>query len=362
MKKLFMLIISLIIIPSVIGINVNESNREYAESRIFNTSDSYIIHWSEDNKEYRSVKSWDLGVRRVYNNTFATLEIDPHYKQIITVLESDEAGQFTTIKIRLEENPNNPYESRTVPFQACVNTTKIFNSRRFEVPNTFCPEEMTQYFIGNINFDTDYIIRFLEHPRPYIWWFGTDDYDGTFGQGGIGDGLDVCLFAFAEISLNQTQTYVGQTFKMGMKWNKDSGLGCPSAYLENQNYNDLSVWRMISGTTPPTNTNLVCSTPTCNKFTPTINVWYYDTVECYSAGNISLRVWITASPSAIPSPTRNMECLPVPVPEDTIIRPEDSFIIEDLILKDKEKKGYWLVLGVLPLVVVLTKKKRKKEN
>lgn len=319
MKWLLIILGLLLTINGALALPITEVSRDYVESRVYNTTNTYTIDWSEDGNEYRTNRTWDLGIRKVYNSTFAVLEIDPHYRQIITVLENDEEGMFTKISLRLEENPDNPYPGRTVPFRACVNATKIYNANRFEVPNTFCPESMTQYYIGNIRFDRDYTVRFLDHPKPYVWWLGEDDYDGTFGQGGIGDGLPICEGVGADISLNQTQTRVNNSFIFKIKafYIGPNSIGCSASWAYAQNYNDLSQWRTITSTNPPLNTNLRCLSGTyCRQQYPAWNVWYSKTVKCTSAGNRTVRTYVVGYPNNAASLNKNMECLNLPSEEE----------------------------------------------
>lgn len=341
------------------SIRINETNRDYVESRIYNTTDRYVLNWTTDGNEYRSNKTWDSGVRRVQNNTFANLELDPHYAQIIEILQSDENNQFTKIRFMLLENPDNPYPERTVPFRACVNTTKIFGGRRFEQENTFCPETMTQYGFDRVQFNNWYTVRFIEHPKPYVWWFGEDDYDGTFGQGGIGDGLPTCSGIVVRIQLNQTQTYVGSKYTHKIRVDYITApTGCSISSLEAQQLNDLSQWRVIP-TTTTNNTNLNCTGTSCAQTSPAWNTWYTKTVTCTEAGNRTTRTRAIGSPYSSNSATRNMECLPIPEPE-----PEPVTDIIDITPPPKNRDRFNpLFFTLFPLMAfVMIQQKNKEKN
>lgn len=350
----------LILLNSGFGaaINITPENREYVESRIYNTTNTYVINYTEDGNEYTVRDNGYYGLRKVFNSTFWLVEIDPHYAQVIRVIENDDNGQFITLGLTLIENPNDPYPNNNVPLRACVNATKIQNANRFEVPNTFCREGTTQYELGNLLFNREYTVRFNEHPTPYMWWLGEEDPDGTYGQGGIGDGLPTCDGMYASIRLNGSTTanavmLVGQETQMSMKanWFGSSQYGCSVTSLENQNYNLLPAWKIIP-TLTQTNSRLNCTGAICSRSSPAWNVWYNKQVTCDKVGNVSVRVAIFGTaPSKANSPTRNIECRETPTEEE----------IAEVVLPPKSKERFnplWLsTFGLMAFTAIILKKK-----
>jgi len=292
-------------------IPINDTNREFLEPRIsvlslYDTNDTYFINYSLDGNEYRANETEKFGAEVVKGIGLYTIEIDGYVSQKITILDN------YTLRLLVEENPENPYPKSRIPVRLCMNNNSVKNANRFETDIPYCDSEK-EYYVGNIRIGSEYAVRLNENihdTSSLIWWLGEDDLDGTYGQGG---GLPSCDFVFADISRNQTQTYVNDTFIMGMKWDS-VGVGCSVSYLEEQNLNDVPAWKLI-GTGVPTNTNLQCLSSSCSKYSPAYNTWYYRTVKCTEEGNRSLRVYISSRNNKYNSPTRNMECLPLPTIE-----------------------------------------------
>lgn len=297
------------------AIPITEQNRDYAESRIVALDEnSYFINYSTDGNEYRANSSQFIGVRNIRGIGFYTIEIDGSIAQKITIIDNN------TIEFTTYENPEHPYISSRVPLRLCMNNNAVKNARRFETEIPYC-ESDKEYYVGNILIGATYTVRLEEsiyNTTKLIWWLGTDDLDGTYGQGG---GLPTCNYKQAEISLNQTQTYVNSSFKFGIRYTV-SGTGCGSVNsLEAQQYNNLPAWRMIPSN-PIANTNLDCNGAICSKSSPTLGVWYYKTVKCNAVGNRSVRTAIFSSfDTNYNTPAQNMECLPIPTtePPETLI-------------------------------------------
>ena len=278
----------LLTIVGAFAINVTDENRAYAESRITNTSDTYVINWTTDGREY-TTREVGLGIRRVGNSTFWTIELDPHMAQLIRVIDVDEFGQFTKIGLTLLENPNDPYNSSTVPLRACVNTTKVIGGRRFEVENTFCNVGSTQYYLDRIPFNAEFIVRFSDHPRPYVWWLGELDPDGTYGQGGGGDGLPTCDFMTTQITAPNNVT-VGVPFSYGQIGliNVNPSVGCTIVWFRRQS-NTTSPTTFALIPTTSTGINMNCTGVSCQDTAPAVQTWYYRNVTCEKEGDQFIR-------------------------------------------------------------------------
>lgn len=304
------LFIHLFFILATIGgvlsyVPIDDTNRGYVESRVYNTSDSYIINYTETGVEYRANSSERVGVRVVKGIGMYTIEADPHVGQIIRILDNNTLT-FTTF-----ENPLNPYPSSRIPLRVCMSNNEAQNANRFETDLPYCDHDK-EYYLGNVQVGSTYTVRLLEslyNTSSLIWWLGADDLDGTYGQGG---GLPTCDFVFADIYRNQTQTYVGNSFIMGMKWDA-VGTGCGASALYEESYTSIPAWKTIP-TINSSDTNLQCLSGSCYKTSPAFDTWYYRTVKCKWEGNRSLRVRVASRDTFYNSPTRNMECLNVPTP------------------------------------------------
>lgn len=311
MKKLFFFLLLLVGVLVTIGgvfayVPVTDTNRGLIEERIYSYNNTYVINYSHDGQEYRVTNlSQIIGAGRIFNKSFKLLEMDGSIGQKIEIGNNGTTISFTTF-----ENPEHPYSSSRVPLRVCVNNVDFLNANRFETDVNYCNHDK-EYYFGNVKIGETYTVRIREgtvlNMSGLLWWLGEDDYDGTFGQGGIG----YCDYVFADIYRNQTQTWVNSTFIMGMKW-EGTDADCTASRLEEQNYLDTSAWKLIS--TGSLYTNLVCPANNCYKVSPARNTWYYRTVKCDEAGNRSLRVYILSGFTAYNSPTRNMECLNVPTP------------------------------------------------
>ena len=264
---------------SVNAVPIDESNIDYVESRIYNTSDSYIINWSEDGNEYTVTDNNYYGLRRVLNNTFWLLELDSHLAQIIRVIDTDSNGQFTTIGITLIENPDNPNPTPTIPVRACVNGTTIRGGNRFRQEVEECDGEQ-EYYIGRVPFNVEFPIRFVEHPTPYIWWLGE-------GQGGGGDGIPTCNSVGASESRNATNGTIVYSYTYGGIMIPNQPAGCSGVSITFQT-NQTGSWAVI----PTTNTSdfLDCKGVSCIVLPAGLNTWYYRSIQCDKTELVHTRI------------------------------------------------------------------------
>lgn len=344
-----LLLLFLLILPFSTAININESHREFVESKILVlNNDTYFINWSGDEYEYTVTDGNYYGVRRVLNNTFWLREIDAHVSQSIRIIEVDSQGKFTKIGVTVMENPDNPNPTVDVPLHACVNATTIRRANRFVQEHDWCTGD-TEYYLERIPLNNEFIIEFDGHPESmsYEWWLGE-------GQGGIGNGLPTCDGMYASIRLNGSTTanaimLVGEQTQMSMKasWQGASQYGCSVTSLENQNYNLLPAWRMIP-TLSQSNSRLNCTGAICSRSSPAWNVWYNKQVTCDKVGNVSVRVAIFGTaPTKANSPTRNIECRETPPS-----------------VEDVEVWFLWLfmALGITGGITIMRKKKDVKKR
>lgn len=253
------------------AVPINDSNYLYVESRIYNTSDSYIINWSEDGQEYTVTDGLNYGYRRVLNNSFWLTELDPHIAQIIRIIEVDENDQFITIGVTILENPNDPNPTADLPLRACVNNTEIMNARRFEEPTDWCSGDK-EYYLDRIKFNEEYTIRFLSHPS-YEWWLGE-------GQGGIGNGVLLCSAWYITDTIpSPSAGNISFKYNHSIKWTQNNP-GCQVSifiWATNQSFNWADHKRI------PTNNDsepLDCVGVDCDQSSPTLNTWYTREPRC----------------------------------------------------------------------------------
>lgn len=299
-------------------ITINDTNRNYVESRIttldiIRARDTYFINYSEDGNEYRITENDYIGVREVNGIGLYIIEIDPHVSQKITFLDN------YTLRVLIENNPNNPYPEPRIPLRLCINNNSVRNAKRFETDIPYC-ESDKEYYVGNILIGAEYAIRLNEDIRNttgLIWWLGTDDLDGTFGQGG---GLPVCSGVAVSLTLNETSVYYDQKINAVF-----SALyfpyqaGCTITDERLQALDTTSTWRLIPPAASPNPlVPFVCREGASCLVSPASWGTNYDRrISCNTTGNWSVRNLYRGTKSgvsySVASPTRVVECLPPPV-------------------------------------------------
>lgn len=307
-----------ITIEAVIALPGIEKDFTRNESRIENLTEikngEMVVRPDNNvNIPIRPEQGEKAGIRCFYGNInrcYHVLEVDPWIGMKFKPVNNNLTGNHELHFMVFEETRR--YLYRDVPVTFCVNGTMPIGRFKKVDSSPWCDGSFEHiYEMDRLTFDTRRIITLPETPTTWQVWFGGDDLVGVSPQG-FGDGLPTCTYITAQISINQTQTYVGNEFTFKIKAAPENGYpGCSLTSLEAQNRNDVPAWKVIS-TANVTNSNLICNSASCIQNPASFNIWYTKTVECKSPGNRTLRTRAFGSPGNANSPTKNMECLPLP--------------------------------------------------